>query len=244
MKNVLIINGSLRKKSTYSLLKRIELLFNDFNVDFINLKDYNIKPCVGCEHCIRQGSCLIQDEGAILLAKISAADGIIIGSPVYLRQISGYLKVLFDRACAWYHRSPLVGKPIFFVTTTQVTGSKATLKYLNDLSIQWGTINTGHISRNTFNSKQDIDIKSLKKFNYYMDPNNKKKYKPTLKQLFEFSTQKVLAVNILPLDKEYWSKKGYLDKPYFYNCQINIVKRFISLAYFKLLTYFIAKNKN
>lgn len=225
-------------------MKNIESYFDDFEVEFVNIKDYDIKPCIGCENCMRKGTCTIKDEANIILTKISEADGIIFGSPVYLRQLSGYLKVLFDRGCSWYHRSPLVGKPVLFVTSTQVTGSKSTIKYLNDLSIPWGTINAGNISRNMFNIEKNIETKSLDKFKYYMDENNKKNYKPTFKQIIEFSTQKVLAVNILPLDKEYWEDKGYINQPYFYECQINIFKRLIGMLYYNTLNYFISKNKN
>lgn len=244
MKNVLIINASIRKRSTYSLLKRIESHLSHFQVEFINIKDYDIKPCTGCENCMRKGTCIIKDEAKLILEKISLADGIIFGSPVYLRQLSGYLKVLFDRGCSWYHRSPLVGKPVFFVTSTQVTGSKATIKYLNDLSVQWGTINAGHISRNMFNIEKKIERKSLDKFKYYIDDANKRKYKPTFKQIVEFSTQKVLAVNVLPLDKEYWEEKSYINQPYFYDCQINIFKRLTGGVYYNILNHFISKNKN
>ena len=243
MKRIVIINSSMRKKSTYSLLKRIESFFGDYQVEFLSIKDFDIKPCIGCENCLRRGNCNIKDEANILLTKISESDGIIICTPVYLRQISGYLKVLIDRGCAWYHRSPLVGKPIFFVTTTQVTGSKQAISYLNDVSLQWGTINTGSISRTMFNLEKEIKQESLSKFMYYMDGNNKKKHKPKLKQIIEFHTQKVLAVNILPLDLAFWTEKGYINKPYFYECRINIFKRIIGSSYYKMLSYFIYKNK-
>ncbi|WP_422484779.1 flavodoxin family protein [Gudongella sp. DL1XJH-153] len=243
MKKILIINGSIRKKATFSLLKSIESLLGDYEVTFLNIKDFDIKPCIGCENCMREGTCNIKDEANIVLTKISDSDGVIIGSPVYLRQISGYLKVLIDRGCVWYHRSPLVGKPVFFVTATQVTGSSAAVRYLNDLSVQWGTINAGHISRNMFNLEKSIESSSLDNFKYYLEDENKRNYKPTIKQIIEFNTQKVLGVNILPLDMEYWEEKGYVGKPYFYDCKINVFKRLIGGAYYKMLTYFIVKNK-
>lgn len=243
MSKVLIINGSIRKKSTYSLLKRIESLFESDSVEFVNIKDFEIKACIGCENCLRKGFCNIKDSAGILLDKMSAADGIVIGTPVYLRQISGYLKMLIDRGCAWYHRSPLVGKPIFFVTATQVSGSKQVIRYLNDLSVQWGTINAGSVSRSMFNLNKDFKANMLRKFQYYLHDNNRRKYKPSLKQLIEFYTQKVLAIHVLPLDKEYWSGKGYLDKPYYYPCKISPVKRLIGFLYFKMLSYIIGKNK-
>lgn len=151
--------------------------------------------------------------------------------------------MLIDRGCAWYHRSPLVGKPIFFVTTTQVTGSKQAIEYLKDLSTQWGTIDTGYISRKMFTLDKEIDDKRLSLFRYYLNDKNKLNYRPTIKQIIEFNTQKVLAVNILALDLEYWTKKGYINKPYYYKCKINIFKRLFGIMYYKILSYFISKNK-
>ncbi|MCR3955527.1 MAG: NAD(P)H-dependent oxidoreductase [Gudongella sp.] len=244
MKKVLIINGSIRKQSTFGLLKVVESLLEGYDVDFINIKDYDIKPCIGCDSCIRKGNCYIDDDVEEILGKMNDADGIIIGSPVYLRHISGYLKVLIDRGCVWYHRSPLVGKPVFFITSTQVTGSKAAIRYLSDLSVQWGTINTGHISRNMFNLDNEVEERALDKFKYYLEEGNRKEYRPSFKQIIEFNTQKVLGVNIIPLDMQYWEEKGYADKPYFYDCRINVFKRLTGAAYYKLLTHFIVKNKS
>ena len=243
MKKILIINSSIRKKSTYSLLKKVESFFTDHEVDFVSIKDFDIKPCVGCENCLRRGKCNIRDDADSLLNKMVEADGIIIGTPVYLRQISGYLKVLIDRGCAWYHRSPLVGKPIFFVTTTQATGSKQAGLYLKDISMQWGTIDSGLLSRTMFNLDKEVNQNSLTKFRFYLDDDNKRTYRPKLKQIIEFSTQKVLAVHILPLDLSYWTEKGYIDKAYYFDCRINIFKRITGYLYFRMLSYFIAKNK-
>jgi len=243
VKKILILNGSIRKKSTYSLLKRIETLLKNYDVEFINIKDSDLKPCIGCENCLTKGNCCIKDGANILLSKMSTADGIVLGTPVYLRQISGYLKVLIDRGCSWYHRSPLVGKPILFVTTTQVTGSKQAIAYLEDLSVQWGTIHSGSISRTMFNLESELKKDSLSKFIFFLEDKNKILYRPALKQIIEFYTQKVLAVYVLPLDRKHWTEKGYLDKPYYYDCRINVFKRFIGYLFYKMLSHFISKNK-
>jgi len=244
MKKIVIINGSTRKKNTYKALVNIAELLKDFEVEIINIKDYNISHCVGCENCLWHGTCNIKDEADLVLNKIKEADGIVIGTPVYLRQISGYLKTLIDRGCSWYHRSPLNGKPILFLTSTQATGSKQTAKYLEDLSVQWGTIHTGTISKTAFNSDKPILQKEVKKFIKYLSSENLKKYRPTFKQIYEFNTQKVLAVNIIEKDLEYWTEKGYINAPYFYNCKINPFYRFVGFLYYKMLTMIIVKNIN
>lgn len=243
LKKVIILNGSLRKKNTHMLLKKVEALLKTCEVEFVNISDFELKPCIGCENCIRAGICPINDDADMILDKLAKADGIIIGTPVYLRQISGYLKMLIDRGCAWYHRSPLVGKPILFVSTTQVSGLKPTTRYLKDLSVQWGAISTGVIARNMFKLDEPVKVVDLKVFNSYLEDDTKTNYRPTLKNVIEFNTQKVLAVSVLPVDLAFWREKNYVDKPYFFSCRISIFKRCIGYLYYKMLSYFINKNK-
>jgi len=243
MAKILILNGSHRQKNTFSILENISQNLSEHDIEIIHVKNYDVKPCIGCEQCLRKGLCHIQDDGDFILQKMIEADGLIIGTPIYLRHIPGYLKNIFDRGCSWYHRSPIVGKPILFATTTQVTGTKNAVKYLKDLSIQWGLIYAGEVSRTLFNLEKALEHKDLKTFNFYLNKENLKKYKPSYKQLFEFDTQKVLAEEILPIDLEFWQEKNYISSPYFFKCNINFFKRFISFLYYKLLKNIISKNK-
>jgi multimeric flavodoxin WrbA len=243
MSKILMINVSHRKKNTYNFLMRVSKIYASHDVELINLTDYEIKDCLGCEACMKKGNCVINDDVSKIFNKIIEADGIILGTPVYIRQIPGRLKILFDRACSWYHRPPVAGKPIFFITTTQASGSKQTVNTLNDIAMQFGFINTGSISRTLFNMDKVINEKAFRKFNFFLNPFNTKKYKPKLKQIIEFNTQKVLAEEILPLDKVFWATHGYLKLPYFYKCRIHPLIRFIGFIYYKFLSHLISKNK-
>lgn len=240
---ILLLNASLRKKNTYQLLQRVASHLDGHELDFCNINDYDIKACTGCENCMRNGTCIIKDEAHILLDKMIEADGIIIGTPIHLRQISGALKLLIDRACSWYHRSPIAGKAIYFVSTTQVTGSKEAMTYLRDLSVQWGTIYTGSLSRTLFSMDKEIKSSEFDRFIKYLDQNNRRYHRPSFKEIMEFNTQKVLAEQVLPLDKSYWEEKGYLDNPYFYKCKINPIKRLVGYSFYRLLSRIISKNK-
>lgn len=250
MKKVLIINASIRKKNTYKLLKKIEnLLINhkeqeNINIEFINIIDYKIQPCIGCQTCIKTSTCPINDDCNKILEKIKLASGIVIGTPVYLRQPPGYFKMLLDRACSWYHRTPIAGKPILTVTTTQASGSRQTNALLKDISNQFGLIPTGSISKTVFNYESEINPKKIKKFLYYLNNQNTKKYTPQLNQIIEFSTQKMLSASaIIEADKKYWIKKQWINKPYYFPCRINPIYRILGYIYFKTGLYFINKNK-
>ncbi|MDC7124136.1 MAG: flavodoxin family protein [Spirochaetales bacterium] len=244
MHRILIINGSFRKKNTFSILKKIEDSLSGNEIDFVNIKDFNIKPCTGCETCLKKGFCPINDDCNKVFEKMVKADGIIIGNPVYLRQLSGYLKILFDRACSWYHRTPLYGKPVFLVSTTQASGLNSTDKLLHDITDQWGMIYTGSVLSSVFNRNKILSDESnwLKKFNFYLDSKNKRYYRPSFKMIFEFSTQKMLAKNVLTLDKEYWNEKKWFSMPYYYKCRINPLKKLTSLIFYKIGSHFIGKS--
>lgn len=243
MAKILIINGSHRKKNTYSLLQNISNELGEHDIEFIHVSDYEVKPCIGCEKCLRKGNCHIDDDSQKIHDKMIEADGIIIGTPIYLRQIPGNLKNIFDRGCEWYHRSPIIGKPVLFATSTQVTGTKSAVKYLKDLTIQWGIIFAGAINRTVFNLDKPIKTKKLDKFLKYLNKDNLKTYTPSYKQVLEFNVQKVLAEEILPIDQLYWEEQGYINSPYFYKCRINIIKRFVGYSYYKFLSKIISKNK-
>jgi multimeric flavodoxin WrbA len=235
-KKVVLLNSSKRKRSTFAMLEEIAAALPESDTEIITIGEYEIRGCTGCEVCITKGRCPIDDDGKKILDRIAMADGIIIGTPVYLRHISGLLKTLVDRSCSWYHRSPLVGKPIFFVTSTAASGTRPTLAYLRDLAVQWGAIRCGSVSRNAMNiDRKPINGKVLRKFRKYLDRDALKRHRPSLRELIEFNTQKVLALKIVPMDKQYWEDKGYLKSPYFFRCRINPLKRMIGVLYFQIL---------
>jgi multimeric flavodoxin WrbA len=121
MKHVVAINGSSKNANTHRLISEIAnvLAVHQIHVTVINLGDYKIDDCIGCELCIRKTSSCFQKGGAqTILSKLVEADGIILASPVYLMHITGKLKSLIDKTASWVHRPPMVGKPALVVATT------------------------------------------------------------------------------------------------------------------------------
>jgi len=235
-KKVIAINSSKRKRNTYGLLEQIKSQLHQKNVDvdIVNLFDYDIKPCLGCEVCLRKGNCNIKDDGELLMKKLTEYDGVILSSPVYMGNISGQLKVFIDRTCRWFHRPEMVGKPTLLIATTAASGIKDTFRSLETVAVQWGAFPADSISRNAKNMSQRVNDKEYKKFLSYMFI-PKEKYKPSMKQVMHFQVQKVLAEKILLIDKIYWEKQGWLKRGYFYNSKASpITKRMGNLLYFIL----------
>lgn len=74
-------------------------------VEFVRLHDLYIKPCTGCNQCVvgmfekgQSGACVLKgDDYEWIDDKIMDCDGLVLGSPIYEKGPSGYLKSLNDR---------------------------------------------------------------------------------------------------------------------------------------------------
>ena len=235
MKKVVALHASRRKVNTYKLLLQLQqdLTGQDIEVEILSLYDYNLKDCIGCEKCILRGECIHLDDSQLLMDKMAAADGIILSSPVYLKQVSGKLKGFIDRTCKWYHRPVLYGKPVLCVATTKGSGLKSTLSYLQSVAIQWGAMPAGRIGRSIRNIDSVVTKKELSEFAWLL--NAPQKYRPALNTLIEFEVQKALAKYIGGLDESYWKEKGWDTKVYFTQCSPNRLKCFISRMFGAIL---------
>lgn len=66
-----------------------------------NLDSLNIKGCDACCRCQESGCCLIDDDMQELYEEIQAADTVVLGSPVYMWQMTAQTKLLIDRLTAF-----------------------------------------------------------------------------------------------------------------------------------------------
>lgn len=63
----------------------------------INLTDLDIKGCQGCYWCQDNAGCKLKDDMQKLYEEIRTASAVILGSPVYMWQMSGQTKIFVDR---------------------------------------------------------------------------------------------------------------------------------------------------
>lgn len=135
---VYAINGSPRKnKNTATLLNKalegVKASNPDAETEVINLYDLNYTGCKSCFACKliggkSYGKCAIKDDLYEVLEKLSQADGIIFGSPIYLGQITAQLQGFFERFIFQYlvydkNYSTIAPKkiPTAFIYTMNVT---------------------------------------------------------------------------------------------------------------------------
>ena len=102
---VLAINGSARKDGNTAILLRYvlcEIEKDGIETELINLAGKTIHGCVACHECSarKDGYCgQRNDDGNQLIDAMRAADGILLGSPTYVADVSPEIKALMDRAC-------------------------------------------------------------------------------------------------------------------------------------------------
>jgi multimeric flavodoxin WrbA len=97
--NVLGISGSPRPNgnTVTAVQKALELLqAYDVETTFISLAGKTITQCDGCLHC-HLGKCRWDDDMLAIYEAMLHCDGLILGSPVYMGQISGLMKTMMDR---------------------------------------------------------------------------------------------------------------------------------------------------
>lgn len=69
--------------------------------DIFNLTEMDIKPCRACQYCkSNDGDCATADDMQILYQEMKGADALVLGSPVYMWQMSAQSKLFTDRLYA------------------------------------------------------------------------------------------------------------------------------------------------
>jgi multimeric flavodoxin WrbA len=101
---VVAFNGSARKDgNTAMLVRRVfaELEAEGIETELVQLAGQVIRGCTACYQCFErkdQRCAVAKDVVNDCIAKMLAADGIILASPTYFTDVSAEMKALIDRA--------------------------------------------------------------------------------------------------------------------------------------------------
>lgn len=173
---VIGINGSPRKnKNTATILNRaLEGAAScGAETELIHLYDKNYKGCVSCFACKLKGGksygqCALKDDLTTVLEKVSKADAIILGSPIYFHSITGAMRSFLERLVFQYlvydktHSSLFNRKlPVGFIYTMNVTKEIFNASYKQELKIM-----EEYLTK-TFGSLESLIIADTYQFNDY-----------------------------------------------------------------------------
>ncbi len=133
---VLLINGSPHIKGcTATALEEVSKTLDaeGIQTEILNIGTNAVHGCIACGACKRsgEGKCKVFDDLAnVAIAKMSEADGLVVGSPVYYGSANGTLVSLLDRM--FYAGGDIFkNKPACVVCSARRGGTTATYDELN-----------------------------------------------------------------------------------------------------------------
>ena len=174
-KTVLILSSSPRRGGNSEALclqfKRgaeeagntVEMLnINDYDIRYFNQQEYD-----------REASAAETDDASAIIAKMKAADVIVLSSPVYFYNMTGQLKALIDRT--YGHEKDLGGKEFFYISTStdrSEEGTDGVFDAFHGFAIcLYGSVERGVIRGNGARNRGDIDSHPAMKKAYEMGKN-------------------------------------------------------------------------
>ncbi len=147
------ISGTPKKEKSntqFLLSKALEAADELDSVDtlLINISDYDIRHCTGCDACVRKRPCpeSAHDDMPKLEEQLRRADGIIIAAPSYFTSVPGVLKDFIDRSRAMKMLDSQLKDKIFGALTyagLRYGGQEHVIDVLNRYALGQGMIVVG-----------------------------------------------------------------------------------------------------
>lgn len=130
---VLLINGSPKaERCTFTALSEVAktLEAEGIETEIVHIGNQAIRGCIDCRSCAKTGKCVFNDIVNEIALKFEAADGLVVGTPVYYASANGNLISLLDRLFFSTHfdKSMKVGAA---VVSARRGGCSATFDELN-----------------------------------------------------------------------------------------------------------------
>lgn len=257
MKRILAISGSERKKGigaqSYEIFKS-NFPEQDYEFELLHLSDYEINFCKGCTACFKVGKCPHEDDILEIVKKIDEADGLVVISPIYSMNVSGQLKVFFDRTAYLLHQPRFYKKHAFVMVSTDLAGIKPVSFYLKYMMNAYGLKNTGSVGVLSYlyrgNSEYRKTVKkSLERtaLNFMNALQQEEYFQPSLMQIIRFrgwQTKSKLSKESYKADYQYWKDNNWLDAEYYYPVKLSPVKKLVGKLVSKRMYKMMEKNLN
>ena len=132
--NILLINGSPHSRGcTHTALAVVaeQLEKHGLGTEIHHIGTQAIRGCIACDKCEKTGYCVFEDDSVnAVIDKLRAADGLVVGSPVYYAAPNGALCAFLDRL--FYRKSAgYFFKPAAAVVSCRRGGASAAFDRLN-----------------------------------------------------------------------------------------------------------------
>lgn len=230
---ILMLVGSYRKNGNTDqvcgLIKtHLEKIAAQQNVpleiETVHLGQQRIEPCRGCRICFDRGEdkCPLKDDIAAIKARMQAADGILIASPIYVDDVNGITKNWIDRLAHVCHRPEFAGKSAFSVVTVGSTRMKHALDTLNLALRTWGFhvagqagFKTGALMKPAEMQAQHEEKARQVAVSFFHTLRTRAFTRPSFLSLMIFKIQQMgwqrQGKDPNTIDYQYWKNQGWFD---------------------------------
>ena len=116
------------------------------DITFIDICKLDIDYCTGCGSCYAKGECVHDDDFGALLEKMHDSDGIVLGSPNYINQVTAQLKTVLDRMADSIHCQTFAGKHGCSVCTAGGSYADEVADYMNMTLQNLGATSVGKVA--------------------------------------------------------------------------------------------------
>lgn len=98
--------------NTATLVRAVldEVAKSGVETGYVSLADKTIGPCIGCERCLKEDFCAVQDDWDAIAERMLEAEVVVLGAPTYYYDVNGQTKNFIDRTYSLYHRRRLAGR--------------------------------------------------------------------------------------------------------------------------------------
>jgi multimeric flavodoxin WrbA len=198
----------------------------EVTVEHVHLKKLDLQPCRGCLQCMRRGEerCPCRDDLLSLRDQMRAADGVIFACPVYVHTVPGPMKTFYDRLAFQCHQPAYQQQAALCVTTTELTGARETLDYMQFVAFTWGFQLAGTLDVVYPGYEKEDDYRNEAERRVEQAATNlwaamtTPRPAPSVKELVFFHlmrTKVTLHRHVLNRDFEYWEERGWLDQSWY-----------------------------
>ncbi len=230
---ILALIGSYRKNGntdrivgmiTTQLQKTAQQHNEPLEIETIYLGHQNIGPCRGCRACFDRGEekCPMKDDFLAMKAKMRAADGILVASPVYVDDVSGITKTWIDRLAHVCHRPEFAGKSAFLVVTVGSSPCGHALQTLRLAMSTWGFHIAGMAGLKTGALMKPVAMqaryqKQAEKIalRFFAALHSRAFTRPSFMSLMTFRIQQLAwqkpSVDHDTIDYQYWKNQGWVE---------------------------------
>ncbi len=143
------VNNPERSYTVRFIQESVALLREKMDVELslYTNRELPMENCQGCLSCFIYGKCILDSRDGLnrIKQEMQNTDFIILGSPVYLHNVSGYMKTFIDRLSYWSHIFALRNKNGLVIATADCSGTYEVNEYLNKALTCFGCSVVGKI---------------------------------------------------------------------------------------------------